>query len=195
MLAAIPNQPGLYDPYNPAGQEALVARQHKVLDRKWPTKDFVSRDDADNAKNQPILDTILPQTSQFNNIKAPHFVQMVRSQLAAELGKATVGKGGLVVTTTLDLRIQKQLEDGFDEMFNPKNQNTKGTPEYAGFKNSSAATVADTKTGQVVAMVGSRNYDYEGFGQDNAAIAYIQPGSTSDSSSMPNSFRNMTTQV
>lgn len=176
LLAAIPNQPGLYDPYNPAGQEALVARQHKVLD-EMANQGFVSRDDADNAKNQPILDTILPQTSQFNNIKAPHFVQMVRSQLAAELGKATVGKGGLVVTTTLDLRIQKQLEDSFDEMFNPKNPKYKGTPEYAGFKNG-AATVADTKTGQVVAMVGSRNYDYEGFGQDNAAIAYIQPGST-----------------
>lgn len=102
---------------------------------------------------------------------------MVRSQLAAELGKATVGKGGLVVTTTLDLRIQKQLEDSFDEMFNPKNPKYKGTPEYAGFKNG-AATVADTKTGQVVAMVRSRTYDYEGFGQDNAAIAYIQPGST-----------------
>lgn len=176
LLAAIPNQPGLYDPYNPAGQEALIARQHKVLD-EMANQGFVSRDDAENAKNQPILDTILPQTSQFNNIKAPHFVQMVRSQLAAELGKATVGKGGLVVTTTLDLRIQKQLEDSFDEMFNPNNPKYKGTPEYAGFKNG-AATVADTKTGQVVAMVGSRNYDYEGFGQDNAAIAYIQPGST-----------------
>ncbi|MCA9324706.1 hypothetical protein KDA23_01385, partial [Candidatus Saccharibacteria bacterium] len=82
-----------------------------------------------------------------------------------------------VVTTTLDLRIQKQLESSFDAMFNPNNPNYKGTPEYAGFRNG-AATVEDTKTGQIVAMMGSRDYNYEGFGQDNAAIAYIQPGST-----------------
>ena len=176
LLAAIPNQPGLYDPYNPAGQEALLERQHKVLN-EMVDQGFVTKAEADKAREQPILDTILPQTSQFNGIQAPHFVQMVRSQLEAELGKSTVGKGGLSVTTTLDLRIQKQLESSFDEMFNPENPKYKGTPERAGFRNG-AATVEDTKTGQIVAMVGSRDYNYEGFGQDNAAIAYIQPGST-----------------
>lgn len=176
LLAAIPNQPGLYDPYNPDGQNALLERQKKVL-TDMADQGFITKEEADKAKAEPILDTILPQTSQFNGIKAPHFVQMVRSQLEAELGKATVGKGGLTVTTSLDLRIQKQLETSFDEMFNPDNPKYKGTPEYAGFRNG-AATVEDTKTGQVVAMVGSRDYNYEGFGQDNAAIAYIQPGST-----------------
>lgn len=176
LLAAIPNQPGLYDPYNPAGQEALLERQHKVLS-EMAEQGYVTKAEADKAKAEPIMDTILPQASQFSDIKAPHFVQMVRSQLEAELGKATVGKGGLTVTTTLDLRIQKQLEASFDEMFNPENPKYKGTPEYAGFRNG-AATVEDTKTGQIVAMVGSRNYSYEGFGQDNAAVAFIQPGST-----------------
>jgi membrane peptidoglycan carboxypeptidase len=176
LLASIPNQPGLYDPYNVAGQEALIERQHKVLDA-MVEQGFVSKDDATKAKAEPIMDTILPQTSQFSDIKAPHFVQMVRSQLEAELGKATVGRGGLTVTTTLDLNIQKQLEASFDEMFNKNNPKYKGIPEYAGFANG-AATVEDTKTGQIVAMMGSRDYNYEGFGQDNAATAFIQPGST-----------------
>ena len=176
LLAAIPNQPGLYDPYNPAGQEALLERQQKVLN-EMADQGFVTKAEAEKAKAEPILDTILPQTSQFNGIRAPHFVQMVRSQLESELGKATVGKGGLTVTTSLDLRIQTQLETSFDEMFNKENPKYKGTPEYAGFRNG-AATVEDTKTGQIVAMGGSRDYNYEGFGQDNAAIAYIQPGST-----------------
>ena len=80
LLAAIPNQPGLYDPYNTEGNEALITRQHKVLD-SMVEQGFVSKADADAAKAEPILDTILPQTSQFTDMKAPHFVQMVRSQL------------------------------------------------------------------------------------------------------------------
>lgn len=181
LLAAIPNQPGLYDPYNTDGQEALIARQHKVLD-EMVSQGYVSKADADKAKQEAILDTILPQTSQFDNIKAPHFVQMVRSQLEAELGKATVGRGGLIVTTTLDLSIQNKLEESFNDMFactdgGKVNTSYSCKPGYAGFKNG-AATVEDTKTGQIVAMMGSRNYNHEGFGQDNAAMAYIQPGST-----------------
>ncbi len=176
LLASIPNQPGLYDPYNAAGQSALIERQHKVLD-EMVDQGYVSKADADAAKAQPIMDTILPQTSQYSDIKAPHFVQMVRSQLEAELGKATVGRGGLTVTTTLDLGIQKQLESSFSEMFDKTNPKYKGIPDYAGFANG-AATVEDTKTGQIVALMGSRNYNYEGFGQNNAATSYIQPGST-----------------
>lgn len=182
LLAAIPNQPGLYNPYNTEGQEALLARQHKVLD-EMASQGFVSKDDATKAKwTMDDFATILPQTSQYENIKAPHFVQMVRSQLEAELGKATVGRGGLIVTTTLDLNIQNKLEQSFNDMFactdgGKVNTSYACKPGYAGFKNG-AATVEDTKTGQIVAMMGSRSYNYEGFGQDNAAMAYIQPGST-----------------
>ncbi|MDB5176886.1 MAG: hypothetical protein JWN75_554 [Candidatus Saccharibacteria bacterium] len=177
LLASIPNQPGLYDPYNVDGQEALTERQHKVLEA-MVEQGFVNKADADKAMwKADDFATILPQTSQYSDIKAPHFVQMVRSQLESELGKATVGRGGLTVTTTLDLNIQKQLEASFDEMFNKNNPKYKGIPDYAGFANG-AATVEDTKTGQIVAMMGSRNYSYEGFGQDNAATAFIQPGST-----------------
>ena len=181
LLASIPNQPGLYDPYNVDGHEALIARQHKVLD-EMADQGYVTKAEAEAAKKEPILDTILPQSSQFTDIKAPHFVQMVRSQLEAELGKATVGRGGLTVTTTLDLNIQKKLEDSFNQMFVKDCEGSKARtytckPEYAGFSNG-AATVEDNKTGQIVAMVGSRDYNYPDFGQDNAAMAYIQPGST-----------------
>lgn len=181
ILASIPNQPGLYDPYNPDGHEALLARQHKVLN-EMVDQGFVTKDEAEAAKKEPILDTILPQSSQYGDIKAPHFVQMVRSQLEAELGKAAVGRGGLTVTTTLDSGIQKKLEESFNQMFVkdcPEGRENSYTckPGYAGFKNG-AATVEDTKTGQIIAMMGSRDYNYADFGQDNAATAFIQPGSS-----------------
>lgn len=170
LLAAIPNQPGLYDPYNIAGHEALIARQHKILD-SMAEQGYITATQASEAKKYPILDNIKPLSDQYKDIKAPHFVQLVRSQLEQELGKATVGRGGLTVTTTLDLRIQNKLEQSMNDMFKSY------VPAYAGFTNG-AATVEDTQTGQIVAMMGSRDFNYPGFGQDNAALAYIQPGST-----------------
>ena len=170
LLAAIPQNPSTFDPYNVAGHEALINRQHEVLDAMRQVG-YITQAQADEAKKEPILDTIKPLASQYAGIKAPHFVQMVRSQLESELGKATVGKGGLTVITTLDSRIQDKLEQSMTDMFNSY------VPAYAGFANG-AATVEDSKTGQIVALVGSRDFNYEGFGQDNAATAYIQPGSS-----------------
>lgn len=170
LLAAVPQNPSVYDPYNVEGHEALVARQHLVLDA-MAQEGYITREEADNAKQVAILDSIKPVTDQYANIKAPHFVQAVRSQLQQELGTATVGKGGLTIKTTLDLRIQEKLESEMKSFFKS------GVPTMYGISNG-AATVEDTKTGQIVAMLGSRDFNYPGFGQDNATTAFIQPGST-----------------
>lgn len=170
LLAAIPQNPSVYDPYNVAGHPGLIARQHAVL-KAMQEVGYITKEQEDEAKAVSILDTIKPASSQYEGIKAPHFVQMVRAQLEQELGKATVGRGGLSVTTTLDIRIQNKLEEAINDMFNSF------VPSFAGFSNG-AATVADSQTGQIVALVGSRDFTYEGFGQDNAATAYIQPGSS-----------------
>ena len=170
LLAAIPQNPSVYDPYNVAGHEGLIARQHTVLDN-MAEQGYITKAQADEAKKYPIIDHVIPEASQYTNIRAPHFVQMARAELEKDLGKATVGKGGLVVKTTLDLRIQTKLEEAMNDMFSSK------VPTLAGFSNG-ASTVEDTKTGQIVALAGSRNFTWPGYGQDNAAIAYIQPGSS-----------------
>lgn len=170
LLAAIPNQPGLYNPYNTAGNTALIERQHKVLASMVEQK-YITKQQADEAKKIAILDTIKPMTDQYKDIKAPHFVQMVRNELKAQLGEAVVGRGGLTIKTSLDLDIQKKLEEEMASMFNSS------FPSYAGFSNG-AGTVEDVRTGQIIALLGSRDFNYEGFGQDNAATAFIQPGSS-----------------
>jgi penicillin-binding protein 1A len=170
LLAAIPQSPSLFDPYNVAGHKALLSRQHQVLNN-MAEQGYITKAQAAEAIKYPIIDHINPEASQYSGIKAPHFVQMVRAELEQKLGKATVGKGGLTIKTTLDIKIQNKLEEAMNDMF------SSNTPIYAGFSNG-AATVEDTKTGQVVAMMGSRDFNYPGYGQDNAATAYIQPGST-----------------
>lgn len=170
LLAAIPQNPSYYNPYSPAGHKALIDRQHTVINY-MAEQGYITKQEADEAKEYPILDNIKPESDQFQDIKAPHFVLMVRSQLKRELGEAVVGRGGLRVKTTLDLRIQEKLEQETKAFFDS------GRPEAASISNT-ASTIEDTQTGQIVAMVGSRDYRYPGFGQDNAATAFIQPGST-----------------
>ena len=170
LLAAIPQNPPLYNPYNVTGNEYLINRQHAVLDNMVSLK-FVSKEEAKTAKEYPILDHLIPVAEQYTDIKAPHFVQMARSAAEAELGTKLVGKGGLTITTTLDLRVQNKVEEALNDMFNSN------TPVISGFSNG-AVTVEDVKTGQIIALAGSRDFKYPGFGQDNATTASIQPGSS-----------------
>lgn len=170
LLAAIPQNPSLFNPYNTDGNKALISRQHTVIDYMAEQK-YITKQEADDAKKYPILDNLKLLSDQLENIKAPHFVLMVRSQLEKELGEAVVGRGGLSVKTTLDLRIQEKLEQETKAFFDS------GRPQAARISNT-ASTIEDTQTGQIVAMVGSRDFNYPGFGQDNAATAFIQPGST-----------------
>lgn len=170
LLASIPQNPSYYNPYNIPGHKALIARQHTVINN-MKDQGYITQKEADAAKKYPILDNITPEANQYKNIKAPHFVQMVRSELENTLGKATVGRGGLIVKTTLDIRIQNKLEEAMDDMFKSS------VPTWAGFSNG-AATVEDSKTGQIIALMGSRDFNYPGYGQDNAATAYLQPGSS-----------------
>lgn len=180
LLAAVPNNPSVYNPYNIDGHDALIERQHKVLDGMVDLK-YITKEEAAAAKAVPILDGIKPLADQLEGIQAPHFVLMVRNQLEKELGKTVVGEGGLSVTTTLDLDIQNQLQQNMVDMFSGKLTNAmcgwSNCSTYAGFTNGAAA-LEDTKSGQLIALVGSRDFTYPGFGQDNAATGYIQPGSS-----------------
>lgn len=178
LLASIPQSPSLFDPYNTAGHERLIARQQQTI-TNMVEQGYITKGEGDAAKKINILDRIKPQVRADANIKAPHFVMMARSQLEQKLGKATVGNGGLTVITTLEPKIQSELEKQMKSMFEQPSPRCgyQVCPNYAGFSNGAAA-VEDTKTGQIIALMGSRDYRYPGFGQDNAATAFIQPGSS-----------------
>lgn len=168
LLAGIPNQPGLYDPYNEAGHKALIKRQHKVIDAMHETR-YITKKQADKAKAYPILANIKPQVDENENIKAPHFVLEVRRALEKELGKATVGRGGLTVKTTLDYRAQQAAEAAVAT-------GAGMIPAYGA--NNLALSSVDVQTGQIIAMVGSINYKQEGYGQQNSATSPLEPGSS-----------------
>lgn len=168
LIAAIPQNPGVYNPYNTQGNPGLISRQHQVL-TNMADQGMITKAQADKAKKVAILDTLRPETDQYTNVKAPHFVLEVKKQLEQEFGIKTIRSGGLTVKTTLDLDAQKYAEEavraGGESL------------GYIGADNISMSSV-DVKTGQVIAMVGSVDYNKDVYGQRNAATSPLEPGSS-----------------
>lgn len=115
------------------------------------------------------------QSIKFNEyhekIKHPHFVFYILDQLEEKYGKELVEQGGLKVYTTLDPSLQDSAETIIAEA-------AKTNEEKYNVRNASLVSI-DPKTGQILAMVGSRDYfDKEIDGAVNVAEQYRQPGSS-----------------
>lgn len=167
-LAGIPQAPTYYSPYGTHTKE-LVNRKNYVLDRMVETGK-VSREDADAAKG---VDTLALNTSlkpRRDSMLAPHFSMYVLEQAANEYGDDAIQKNGLKIITTLDYEKQKVAEQSV----------TEGMPKIIKAGGTNTAMVAvDPKTGQILAMVGSRDYfDTTIDGNVNVADSLRQPGSS-----------------
>ncbi len=170
ILAAIPRAPTYYSPYG-SHPDLLVQRQNLILDLMVEQK-YATRQEADDAKLKSVADlaaSVRATPDYFANITAPHFVFYVQEQLEAKYGAKAVTEGGLKVITTLDLKKQKLAEQAVSNNIN-------GVRAFGG---SNAALVStDPKTGQMLAMVGSYDYNDQKFGAFNVATAERQPGSS-----------------
>ncbi len=168
LLASIPNNPAILNPYYEAGNEALIERQHKTLD-VMAELGYITKEEAEEAKAVPILDQILPESSQYDNIKAPHFVMEVKKQLEEKYGMQTMRTGGYTITTTLDYRAQEMAEAAVQEG---------RAMLYTNGSDNIALASVDVETAQVIAMVGSVDWETPVYGEVNAAVSELEPGST-----------------
>lgn len=165
LLAALPNAPTYYSPFG-SHVERLKARQELALER-MKNQGYITPEQAEEAKNFDVLAEIAPRQE---NISAPHFVMYVKEYLEEKYGEQAVEQGGLKVYTTLDWDKQQAAEKAVSD----------GAEKNKVWNASNAALVAmDPKTGQILAMVGSKNYfDKSIDGQVNVAIRDRQPGSS-----------------
>lgn len=172
LLAALPQAPGFYSPYGTGSRgdnrELLIGRQRYILDQ-MADQGYIPQEDADAAKAVDVLAKLAPK--RVGDIRAPHFVEYVRSQLVETYGQRTVEQGGLRVITTLDWEKQKIAEEEV-------RLGVEKRGETYGFTN--AALIAlDPKTGHVISMVGSKDFfDQENDGQVNVTLRPRQPGSS-----------------
>ncbi len=165
ILAGLPQLPSRYSPYS-STPTAYVARTTGVL-RRMREDGVITADQETQAVAELPNVKFQPKGADF---KAPHFVQYVENILNDRYGEKTVETGGLKVATSLDLDLQESAQQIVaDEIAKVENVHiTNG-----------AAVVVDSNTGEILAMVGSKNFgatDYDG--QVNVTTALRQPGSS-----------------
>ncbi len=162
-LAALPQAPTYFSPYG-NNRAALDNRKNVVLNRMLELG-YITESEHASAKAEEVK--FSPQRS--SSIIAPHFVFFIEQYLEEKYGTGVVGRGFKVVTT-LDTDIQHIAETTVAEY---------AAANLSKFNATNAALIAlDPKTGQILSMVGSKDYfDPTIDGNYNASLALRQPGS------------------
>jgi len=165
-LAAMIQAPSYYSPWG-THMEELINRKNYVLEQ-MNKLGFIDKQEEESAQKIKLVFA----SQNIGIIKAPHFVMMVKDYLIQKYGEDIVEKGGLRVITTLDWKLQQIAETAVE---NGANRNTEL------YQGKNAALVAqDPKTGQILALVGSKDYfDKSVDGNFNVAVQGLrQPGSS-----------------
>jgi len=161
LLASLPKAPSYYSPYG-SHPEELKNRQEYILNRMVKFG-YISEEQSINAKEEIL------EYAPLSNLKAHHFVTMVTEYLEEKYSQTytDINMAGLKVYTTLDWDLQQLAEKTINE----------GVIENERYSADNAALVAiDPKTGQVLSLVGSKNYEEDQF--NVATSPYRQPGSS-----------------
>lgn len=162
LLAGLPQSPTKYSPFG-AHPENAKERQQTVLRRMLEDK-YINEEELQKAKDEEL---------KFTEVKAPqaaHFALWIKEQLAEKYGERVVEQGGLRVTTTLDLDLQNFTQKAVATEVAKLKKNKVGN---------GAAIVTRPKTGEILAMVGSKDYFAEDEdGKVNVILSKRQPGSS-----------------
>jgi membrane peptidoglycan carboxypeptidase len=166
LLAGIIQAPNTYDP-EPHFQLARE-RELYVLNGMVATH-ALTADQADKASAEDVKAELKIQPAVRQSL-APHFVDHVLATMESTFGSAAIQQGGLIVHTTLDLTLQQAADQAVK----------KGVKDLSWANiNNAALVAADPRTGEVLAWVGSADYNNDAIaGQFDVALAPRQPGSS-----------------
>ena len=162
LLAGLLASPTRYSPFG-SHPELAKERQEEVL-KRIVENHYITNEEADKAKSEEL------KYAEVEVPKAPHFALWIKEQLAEKYGEIVTEQGGLRVTTTLDLGLEEFAQTAVaSEVAKLKKQKV----------GNGAVLVTRPKTGEILAMVGSKDY----FAQDedgkvNIILAKRQPGSS-----------------
>ncbi|MGH2534843.1 MAG: transglycosylase domain-containing protein [Thermomicrobiales bacterium] len=164
MLAGLPQLPSAYDPT--VNYEAAKERQRYVLDQMVEYR-YITRTEAEEAFN-----VLLKPQRRSNAIQhAPHFTNYVKDYIGETYGENALYEGGLQITTSIDI----ELQDRAEEIINEQIQSNL----LAYGRNNAAMVIMVPWSGEILAMVGSANFDDPVIGgQNNYAVSPLQPGSS-----------------
>lgn len=167
ILAGLPQSPSYYSPFT--GEEGAFKDRTTHVLRRMREEGYITPAQEGEAKKQ--METI--QFAEGDSaLRAPHFVAYIKQLLVDRFGEKMINAGGLTVTTTLDWKLQQASQLAVKEEVD-KAKKLKVS--------NGAAIVTDPKTGEILAMVGSKDYaatDSSGLKFNVVTQGLRQPGST-----------------
>lgn len=142
LLASLPKAPTYYSPYG-SHKDELIFRRNLTL-RMMKNMGFITPEEEEEARDEE-LDFSKVRTS----IDAPHFIFYVREILEEKYGEDYLSQAGLKVISTIDSELQEAAEEIVKKRVEEN--------QHLGAYNASLVAI-DPKTGQILAMVGSKDY-------------------------------------
>src|SRR5258708_10207500 len=168
FLAGLPQAPSLYDPQT--NYQGAKDRQAYVLGQ-MARDGYITQSDADTARAENLVPQLKYKTEAASGV-APHFVEYIKGQLdkiyGAEYGDL-IHNGGVQITSSIDLDVQNAADSAV----------ANGVGKLGHGTNNAAMLVTDPPTGQILAMVGSADFNNDSIaGQVNITDTGRQPGSS-----------------
>ncbi len=181
MLAGLPQSPSYY---NPTTNKPIALQRQKLVLQSMLDLGMITKEQMTKAETESANFTFEPY-SVTHHLQAPHFVNYVIDNVLAPMLGSRLADGGLNVYTTLDLDLEKQIEQlVYNKLYKQQQDNylgVYGPLNVTNNLNNAAVVVMNPKNGEILAMDGSANFNQNTptmQGQDNAAIALRQPGSS-----------------
>ncbi|MBI2268406.1 MAG: transglycosylase domain-containing protein [Candidatus Blackburnbacteria bacterium] len=163
FLAGILPAPSKY--YLSSGGLAFAQKRQKLVLEKMLEQGYITASEKQKAEAEELH---FKQTENDLNYTAPHFALYVKDQLVKMYGEEAVARSGLKVRTTIDLDWQKYAEEVVEQQVRLLALER---------VSNGAVVVINPQTGEIMAMVGSGDWQDAEFGKFNAALAPRQPGS------------------
>lgn len=163
IMAGLPQRPSYYNPLS--GKEGAFKGRTKDVLRRMREDKYITKEEEKKALAD--LEKISFKNAPGVAIEAPHFIFYVRALVAEKFGEKILDQG-IKIKTTLSLDAQKEAEKVLNEEVKKLKSASVGN---------GSTVVLDSKTAQILAMVGSYDYNDEEFGRFNTTTALRQPGS------------------
>ena len=164
MLIGLLPAPSAYSPISGDAEKAK-SRQDIVLSR-MVENGYITEEQKTAAQAEKLS---YKKADESTDSLAPHFAEMVINELSDKYGYETVMRSGYKVETTLDLEAQKKLLSNIES--NRERIAANGASNASG-------VIMNSKTGGILALVGSADYSNKEWGKINMATTPRQPAST-----------------